>query len=62
MLVHNKWLGEVAFGIQNFTFSLGGGGGGGGGNMEKGFTHEIWWKMKKKCYISATNLCAIFQT
>ena len=33
-----------------------------GESQEKGFTHEIWWKMKKKCYISATNICAIFQT
>ena len=22
MLVHNKWLGEMAFGIQNFKFSF----------------------------------------
>ena len=67
MLVHNKWLGEVAFGIQNLTFSLesvweGGGGGGGGGIWKKASPMKFGEKWKKKCYISATNICAIFQT
>ena len=32
--------------------------------MEKGFTHEIWWKMKKKKKMLHFNsyICAIFQT
>ena len=56
MLVHNKWLGEVAFGIQNFMFSLesvwegcgGGGWGWGWGIWKKASPMKFGEKWKKK--------------